>query len=214
MTERPILFSAPMVLALLAGTKTQTRRIVKDPASPARGKRWSDCLCREIDTADQPCVRCSAIAGRNPYGKPGDQLWVKESIRRVGPAVGPEEYCASEFIADGAFTLADAWPWKNKALPSIHMPRGLARLELEVTGVRVEQLQAISEKDAIAEGVERHTSLELFGWFNNYKRSDWACPSAIESYSTLWESINGAGSWSTNPWVWVITFKRIEATCG
>lgn len=136
----------------------------------------------------------------NPYGVPGDRLWVRESIRRIGPAVGPEEYAASEFIADGAPTKADAWPWKNKALPSIHLPRGLSRLTLEITSVRVERLQEISEEDATAEGC---------GPAPFCKAGRRAGLEHVEAFESLWESIHGARAWAANPWVWCVAFRRV-----
>lgn len=196
MKERPILFSAPMVLALLAGTKTQTRRIVQPQptAEPGRDGTWMwGHLSLGGLFAEHVFGGCMAKLTPCPYGRPGDRLWVRESIRRIGPAVGPEEFAASEFIADGAPTLGDCWPWKNPALPSIHCPRGLSRISLEVTCVRVERLCLISENDAKAEGCE----------FGETSRP----PSYRGAYAELWERINGAGAWNANPWVWVIEFE-------
>ena len=93
-----------------------------------------------------------------PHGQPGDRLWVKETIRLV-PDQEPDDGTGrvlSIYAADGALTVADAWPWKRKQLNSIHCPRGLSRIELEVTGVRVERLQDISEAGSIAEGLHYH----------------------------------------------------------
>ena len=178
MKERPILFSAPMVRALLAGTKTQTRRIVK-----ARDLEWMDVHqgLREPDNAE----RC-------PYGQPGgDRLYVRETwaaphaYDHLPPRLIPQDarihYAATE---DRGGLL-----WR----PSIHMPRWASRITLEVTGVRVERLQDISEADAIAEGVY----------------TDPACP-AYDAYAQLWDEINGLGSWEANPWVWVVGFHRIN----
>ena len=184
MKERPILFSAPMVLALIAGTKTQTRRLVKTPASPATGFDWSSCLCREIAKCDQPCVRCGAIAGPSPYGTPGDRLWVRETF---APSDTDDARAGRwEYRADNHDPLCMKWR------PSIFMPRRASRLTLEVTGVRVERLQEISEADAIAEGVGYHVG------------------GPVLAYRTLWKSINGAGSWKANPWVWRIEFRVLR----
>lgn len=198
MKERPILFSAPMVRAILDGRKTVTRRIVK-----ARDLEWMDVHqgLREPDNAE----RC-------PYGQPGDRLWVRETWQ--GPLLqefeidaDPEWHYAShlhhyqnpehcEYAADGGpkpeYTDADdvmRQGWR----PSIHMPRWASRITLEIYNVRVERLQDISEADAAAEGV--HT--------------DPACP-AYDAYQALWEQINGPDSWDANPFVWVVTFRRID----
>ena len=183
MKERPIIFSAPMVRALLAGTKTQTRRIVK-----ARDLEWMDVHqgLREPDNAE----RC-------PYGKPGgDRLYVREAwaaphaYDHLPPRLIPQDarihYAATE---DRGGLL-----WR----PSIHMPRWASRITLEVTGVRVERLQGISEADAIAEGARN--SLHLPG--GRFAR---------ENFEHLWWTIHGDGSWESNPWVWVVEFKAIEA---
>lgn len=203
MTERPILFTGGNVLRLIDDSKTQTRRIVKDPAIPARGKQWGECLCREIDPVDQPCMRCFAIAKGTPYGVPGDQLWVKETWRPLGKAHGevPVLYAASRGSPNSSRRCVDVPPgWRRPKAAStgnvspLFMPRWASRVTLELTAVRVERLQEISEADSKAEGVEFHVG------------------GPILAYRSLWESINGESSWAANPWVWVIEFKRaVEA---
>ena len=197
-----------MVRALLAGTKTQTRRIVKpQPSANLSWGGWVTCstarknegkamwgVGEHLDRAHY--ARC-------PYGKPGDRLWVRESIRRQDPAWDHLPNVASFFIADGEQTKADAWPWKSKALPSIHCPRGLSRITLEITGVRVERLQAISLSDALAEGISDRVNAAF-----KVGKHEWA---GVAEYHALWESINGPGSWDANPWVWVVEFKRVNA---
>ena len=189
MKERPILFSAAMVGALLDGSKTQTRRAVKGGVTDYDGALARDSVC--------------------PYGRPGDQLWVREAIRWAGEADG---ITASTYAADGALTVADAWPWKRVFLPSMHCPRGLSRIQLEVTGIRVERLQDISEADAIAEGIEQlespHAGVALY---RDYAAGHDSTVSPIHSYTTLWEKINGTSSWAANPLVWVVEFKRNTA---
>lgn len=179
MKERPILFSGAMVRALLDGTKTQTRRMVKPQPRILAG----ELLCWKDDalTDDQMAELC-------PYGQPGDRLWVREAwmdLRGVDGAVGPCMYRA---------TFGNA-PDGGKWRPSIHMPRWASRITLEVTGMRVERLQDISEADARAEGVSRAQC------------PDWH---ATTDFRAIWESINGPGSWDANPWVWVVEFKRLE----
>lgn len=178
--ERPILFSGAMVRALLAGTKTQTRRIAKPK--------------RSIEPMTDEC----------PYGQPGDRLWVREAIRLV-PGQEPDDgtdRVDSTYEADGTFTVADAWPWRRSYLPSMHCPRGLSRITLEITGVRVERLQSISEADAQAEGC----AVECMTPTGDDSGSAIYGPGG---YRALWDEINGAGAWDANPWVWAVTFKRI-----
>lgn len=192
MKERPILFSAPMVQALLDGSKTQTRRIIKGgdkwPASAVRAT-----LLESRGTAMAVDVkRCTyGPEIKIPYGQPGDRLWVRETWLKTNPWGDHHTY---GYRASDAAEFPDA-VWK----PSIHMPRVASRINLEVTGVRVERLQDISEADAIAEGAE---------WG--------ACGAPQEGsykagYAQLWESINDPGSWDANPWVWVVEFKKVTS---
>jgi len=174
MKERPILFGAPMVRALIAGSKTQTRRIVKP---------------HHLKFFDQSAVDMVGAWDKRPfpYGKPGDRLWVREAWapKEIDPECIIICYRATDDECNG--------PWK----PSIHMPRWASRITLEITGVRVERLQEISEADAIAEGCQN--SLHLPGGrFAN------------ENYAHLWWSIHGDESWEKNPWVWVIEFKKVR----
>ncbi|EJN06441.1 hypothetical protein [Herbaspirillum sp. YR522] len=211
MKERPILFSAPMVRALLAGQKTQTRR--------AFSKRMIDTMYNAahmgevsyfIDGGEMEENDLSYVADWCPYGKIGDRMWVRETWRgvvEISPpdAIKPEygvaryipaqehckriEYAATQECGDD--------PWR----PSIHMPRWACRILLEIVSVRVEKLNDCSVSDALAEGV--------FTWWREIEQtaSDHPAPPAI--YRELWESINGAGSWAANPWVWVVEFRRI-----
>lgn len=197
MKERPILFSAPMVRAILAGTKTQTRRVVKPRPMPAGGwtvaarPRGFEITYWDSDEQERCGIAC-------PYGKPGDRLWVRETFAKIDGQTQPwieTDYRATYTHGD---RLGDTLGIKKRWTPAIHMPRAASRITLEVTGVRVERLQAISASDAIAEGIPR-------GGPEN--------PDGIEQreYRTLWESINGPASWDANPWVWVIEFDRVEA---
>lgn len=215
MIERPILFSASMVQAILAGNKTQTRRVAKHPLLETLsyivniGDGWFG------DEEGDVQVRC-------PYGKVGDQLWVRETWGVISyeldangnladwvpdrPATAIHEmpfgngYYHGHVIyrADGEHDFVDidtgeeASQWK----PSIHMPRIASRIQLEITNIRVERLNDCSDADAIEEGIDR-TNTSIPGY-------------AKARYEQLWESINGAGSWEANPWVWVIEFRRIE----
>ena len=212
MKDRPILFSGPMVRAVLDGSKTQTRRVVKSTGHYAIDGRFHDPAVAERELA--------ALATQCPYGQPGDRLWVRETFfawgrweTRYSAKKGRDEWhfvdmtleCgkAYEYPASGVLQLPTGqkrqrrgtrpeW-WKR---PAIHVPRVASRITLEITDVRVERLQAISEADANAEGV-RH-SLHLPG--GRFAR---------ENFAHLWWSINGDGAWEDNPWVWVVGFKRV-----
>lgn len=191
MKARPILFSAPMIRALLDGRKTQTRRIVKLP---------DDGVSTEmIDGWPHACNHLGLWFDRNDYGRPGDLLWVREMFgdRAWYSDLGLINKNRFYYAADGKRN-----EWKYK--PSIHMPRIASRLTLEITDVRVQRLQEINENDAIAEGIERLD----YGW-QVYDESNNQKPfaSPISSYASLWRSINGVGSWDVNPWVWALTFK-------
>ena len=229
MRERPIPFSAPMVRAILAGGKTQTRRAMRrqfcwdaEPeemcATNERGHQtsghsglWWDATRGDPDAA----ARC-------PYGKPGDRLWVRETFARIDGQTQPwieTDYRATYKHGD---RLGDTLSIKKRWTPAIHMPRHASRITLEVTGVRVERLQDISEADAIAEGVERGEGFP--GWYRGPLPGDSAgleqagrefkIPTAFPhlAYRALWESINGPGSWDANPWVWVVEFRRMTPT--
>lgn len=212
MKERPILFSTPMVQAILAGNKTQTRRIVKKAPTTEinhrlitldNGWNWQvdqqgvvPTMHREIDN---PMV-C-------PYGQIGDQFWVRESWYQKG-TVGrsypdDDEYQffghkQAAYVADGDAPK----DWTVRKRPSIHMPRWASRLQLEITNIRVERLKDISSEDAKAEGFDYSTH-----------------PSAIEmgyaigaktNFRITWEQIYGQNEWNRNPWVWVVEFKVIQ----
>lgn len=206
MKERPILFSATMVRALLAGTKTQTRRVWKMP----RGCDWYSELGGEregwfVDHGQPWWLHVSEL--RCPYGQPEDRLWVRETHAPQADCWGSWERWARgdggigpiiHYAADSADK-----PFIDRWRPSIHMPRWASRITLEITGIRVERLQDISEADAIAEGC----SLECMSPAGDDSGSAIYGP---EGYRALWESINGAGSWDANPWVWVVDFKRVE----
>ena len=205
MKERPIILSGPMVRALLTGTKTQTRRVVKLKPWEQIEERDDGTLWPWMyheDRADDYWLPC-------PYGQPGDRLWVREAWRVVWSADDepPRELDAAyRFWYEADAPLQDGY---GKLRPSIHMPRFASRLTLEVTSVRVERLQDISEADAIAEGVtpkwEPGCSGRLMEALGGYSFRP-----AASAYGDLWESIHGHGAWDANPFVWVVEFKRIS----
>lgn len=302
MKARPVLFSTPMISALLDGRKTQTRRVVKpqpqlvEDSSTSwelRGlKPGESCIGYPLESAPAGArpfrtfafdrITSGRIAyahsnfgasasrgqavrwGRKehnwsedevlricPYGKPGDLLWVRETW---APSYKAPK-CQVAYAADGRcfgiggdgsggwFGIFHGWledskyrgdrlgntlgrslyqPWKSP----LHMPRWASRLTLELTGVRVERLQDISEADASAEGIERRRITDAWG----VERDAWALPEqwahaegerrkphevsfalAQNAYGNLWNSINGPGSWDANPWVWAIEFKVHQA---
>jgi hypothetical protein len=214
--ERPILFNGDMVRAIMSGAKTQTRRIYA--GSPkldgeihpdGSGEKWTDW-------------------GKCPFGQPGDRLWVRETWGLCGyldstdwdrgsvageksrPVNRLVEYRSDWNVEDGSAF------WR----PSIHMPRWASRITLEITAVRVERLQEITNQDAQAEGLpwacpHRHglKGIEIDGespdpYAKNHDtgwNDCWIC-----AFKSLWNSIYGAGSWRSNPWVWVFEFKRVE----
>lgn len=193
MKERPILFKDEMIRAILEGRKTQTRRVVKLPKNHVWGSFSVDKL------------RC-------PYGKPGDRLWVRETWRHIDGGV----MCDAAGGVIDAFEPETIYRADRKNLnrrwkPSIHMPRWASRIMLEITGVRVERLRDISYQDAQAEGVQTETADPWFYHISTERNVyDFAADEPQGSFRKLWESINGAGSWNKNPWVWVVEFKRVQ----
>ncbi len=197
MTERPILFSGPMVRAILEGRKTQTRRVVKHeiPQHLTHVRRLTNTNGDEgAVITEHPDMRAGQLAASVwcPYGKLGDRLWVREThYVEHAPSAGE-----TGFIL---YKSTDPDAPVSRWSPSIHMPRWASRITLEVVSVRVERLNDISEEDAIAEGCPYGVG----GGMVDPAVGD-------KQFPTLWERINGPGSWDANPWVWVVEFKRIE----
>lgn len=218
MKERPIIFSGPMVRAILDGRKSQTRRVIKPQP-------------KELPTGNLAYWKSDGIGFSNlgpdallhycPYGQPGDRLWVREThylwgrsvrngktktgkqawrFKRSGRAVRFEKNDFEEF-SKGRETRHNGWIKR----PSIHMPRWASRITLEIVSVRVERVREISEKDAKAEGVaDRHDDFHssIQSSIENH---------FIRSFAVLWDSINakrGFG-WDANPWCWALEFKRV-----
>lgn len=211
MKERPILFSAPMVRAILEGRKTQTRRIVKPQPSQELLDDYAE-IRRERnvqkDDAEMlsECLLC-------PYGVPGDRLWVRETLRRhrYAGARGGWLYSADNVqvaLPQNDPRVIEMRDWavykKGDSCPSIHMPRWASRITLEIADVRVERLQEISEADAEAEGLTCRDG--LYATSGEVWQID-----PRKAYRDLWKSLHGEGSWAANTWVWVIEFKRVEA---
>lgn len=227
MKERPILFSSPMVRAILGGRKTQTRRVLTRMNSFYDGvraipERWADlnfngkCF---VDGGPSPVgnpgpylhvpdIEMDATHRIYPMWQPGDRLWVRETCCAAELVSGLD---GVRYIADDAFRPIEnnqnaAYRWmelnsyrgrKGATVSPIHMPRWASRITLEITDVRVERLQEISEKDAEAEGVRN--SLHLPG--GRFAR---------ENFEHLWWRLHGDGAWEANPWVWVVEFKLVD----
>jgi len=186
MTDRPILFSAEMVRAILDGRKTQTRRAIK-PVPTFNGGG----ACHDADALQQDYVEPYWVFPETcKYGQPGDLLWVRETWARHASGV--------DYAADfAAVSRPQAGPWR----PSIHMPRWASRITLRITDIRVERLQDISEDDARAEGCDPAR------WIDE---TDVGMEGYREGFAKLWNKINGPGAWEENPWVWVVAFERVK----
>jgi hypothetical protein len=238
MKERPILFSTSMVRAILEWRKTQTRRTLKkqpniDPQTGdwlftfSDGKQEVHPIKEWIDIHVK--LRC-------PYGKVGDRLWVRETFG-FHPDYNPPYNFDGPYVyraTDPDWETTENWKWK----PSIFMPRHSSRITLEITEIRIERLQDITESDAIAEGVELLDKGRLIpsreyqgltyknyeGWKDYSESGTWiedgrmvqgrfihagTCNGPITSYASLWRAINGQDSWQQNPFVWVVSFKMI-----
>ncbi|AXC64701.1 hypothetical protein LHY28_001611 [Salmonella enterica] len=212
MKERGMIFNAEMVNAILSGRKTQTRRPIK----------WKQTRFTEVAERDdgslwpwaEDCERGGDIWFTCPFGEVGDRIWVRETFSCIGnedghPVDANSNLCSREdaqriYRASaiqnpgnyGLWTSPDGFDFEGSWTPSIHMPRWASRITLEITDVRVERLNNISECDAKAEGGPTECTLIGDKYFPGFR--------------SLWKSIYGEESWAANPWVWVIKFKRVE----
>lgn len=219
--ERPILFNADMVRAILEGRKTQTRRVISEKllhhgydSAFNRATSLRGCPLTPFQDLEGPPGKMLSMSKESiqtvinstcPHGKPGDRLWVREAA-----IITPANWCRRkdsthpdapggprgvQYLASHPCTEA-AEDYGLKKTPSIHMPRWASRITLEITGIRVERLNEITRGEAMEEGCPTPNmagQTDPRAWF-----------------SDLWESINGAGSWGVNPWVWVIGFRKVE----
>ncbi len=212
-----------MVRAILAGRKTQTRRVMKRKFPHGELTGVVSLGGAEVDLRNTNTF----VAGRKilygtewcPFGQVGTRLWVRETWAKT--CISPDgqcdgegcDYCSWDYRSDDPTAKYPGdWPDNTPAhqcpprwKPSIFMPRAASRITLEIIDVRVEQLQAISFDDALAEGIE---PLAANGHWYDYQALGFKSHCPIASYKTLWESINGAGAWESNPFVWAITFKQ------
>jgi hypothetical protein len=221
--ERPVLFSGPMVRAILDGRKTQTRRVIKPQPERIKGKfNWEWRPTKEQtprirwvkDSVDIHCQHCSSWANFCPHGKLGDRLRISEEVKIAVVDDFDGDLISVTYSADNLYSERYADPdligkvkaYKTGHLRGVHLPPAYARpTRLEITGVRVERLQDISHEDAIAEGIE---PIEPKGW-KDYQGTAQRYMSPATSFQSLWFSINGLESWQANPWVWVIEFKKV-----
>ncbi|PBW39222.1 hypothetical protein CJU12_31065 [Pseudomonas aeruginosa] len=211
MKERPILFTGPMVRAILEGRKTVTRRVVKPQPDFLGSMVDPNTPFKTLDAGLHARITC-------PYGEPGDRLWVRETwhVGKPHDKTAPADILAPLLAEGRGITVlytAGGWQsvgpagreepiypddqplpdWAGKGRPSIHMPRWASRILLEITAVRVERLQDISDPGALAEGVS-HSEMH-------------SGDSLVDVFARLWESTGG--DWAANPWVWVVEFKRV-----
>lgn len=210
--ECPMRFNGPMVRALLAGRKTQTRRIVKDLPD------WEITeICYDAGGTGKWMPNGPSPSGRGmaaghwrlcPYGQPGDRIWVRETL---GYKADTGHFYAATGMHVGAALDYELEPPPSVGLPArviadAHMPRWACRIQLEIVSVRVERVNECSETDALAEGIKGEACDHV-----RFSCEEIGCcgPTAKGMYAALWDVINGAGSWAANPWVWVIQFKRV-----
>ena len=196
MKERPILFNAEMVKAILSGRKTQTRRVIKP--QPSSGVRKSVLVKSGVEDGHGREIVC-------PLGQSGDQLWVREAFATGLCTKTTMAYKATHKAED----LEEGWLEKIKWRPSIHMPRWASRIQLKISNVGVQRLQDISSGDAVREGICQLPASGRYCINPGDQYFGGASHSAKEVYSWLWESFYGEGSWGANPWVWVIEFERV-----
>lgn len=226
MTEHPILFSAPMVRAILEGRKTQTRRVVK-------GFEQADGFRQTLDSDKSIWLGKGGGQIKCPYGQPGDRLWVRETMESDGDDYWFPKTEANlwpngiEFpfpVENGDYApVVLAWMKKQSeagrtTVPAIYMPRWASRINCEITDVRVQRLQDISEEDAKAEGAECLCSIEdakadeRARENGNMEEGYFSPKSYVDGFQRLWDSINAARGygWDSNPWVWAVSFRRVQ----
>jgi hypothetical protein len=241
MKERPIIFSGESVRGILAGTKTQTRRIVNmrvpmgfiggrgEGDDPSKWGYWGEdgwgrwyVLAQGLDEHFQN----GSVSIRPPHGEPGDHLWIRETWAKVFDGDPPHDEDGPshvEYRSDtGGARYPGEWPddcgddpecgrWKSP----MYMHRWASRIDLEIVTVRPERLQSITEEDAVEEGMQFHDGHGVghSGWRHDVNHG-YVCPSAREAFAQAWQLINGKlATWYSNPWVWRIEFERLRPEC-
>ncbi|AKZ85336.1 Uncharacterised protein [Enterobacter hormaechei] len=222
--ERGMIFNAEMVRAILDGRKTQTRRIMKVQPQPSKsrpGDFWfsskkleSMVHVSDLVPGNSLISDCHLFFQEHccPYGAVGDRIWVRETWAEAGASAPDLKLYRANYPAHVPTHYENVPPAEDvRWTPSIHMPRWASRIVLEITGVRVERLNSISETDAEAEGIDMEAlfdSQDCYDCIAGHNMT--GRPTATGAFKYLWESIYGSDSWYANPWVWVIEFKRIE----
>ncbi|RXY24855.1 hypothetical protein DD573_19115 [Klebsiella pneumoniae] len=223
MKERGVIFNGEMVRAILHGRKTQTRRIVKGTDGAVKFCKEWDINGEEIFVVlgEKDHTGMNPVLGALscPFGAVGDRIWVREAFRvhSLATDVATLAYKASERNSWAEQThrvpvaVCNKPATPEKWTPSLHMPRWASRILLEITDVRVERLNAISEEDAEAEGIDMEAlygSQDCYDCIADHNMT--GRPTVTGAFKYLWESIYGEEGWKSNPWVWVIEFKRVE----
>jgi hypothetical protein len=220
--ERPILFSTEMVRAILDGRKIQTRRRVDMPKESIDNALWGFTAFTPEGHISFRGIHADGQYGESfvklKYGQNGDILWVRETFSKVAHSSYRQSNGVLQMPIDEIYSAVFKAGWDRSApqwQPSIHMPKVAARIWLEITDIRVERLHDITEEDAIAEGCEHAFDIHQRG-VTIEKTPTGGVISGAKSYRRgyrlLWERINGEGSWHTDPWVWVISFKVLSTT--
>lgn len=220
MKETPMLYSRPMVQATIARRKTKTRRVIK-PQPPEQFLNHGNAIAFVTDKTLNHTVHC-------PYGKPGDLIWVKESFYAYGhwttitDNTGKRKSIFQDLTRDNFYLHQYAAEWQPKKVAkkgelgwhkrsSLFMPKRIARIWLKINDVNVQRIQDITPMDSEAEGIKM-LSGGTFWWQNYLNEGLPGFKSAVQSFKSLWQSINGKDSWNENPWVWVIEFKLLSTT--
>lgn len=233
--ERGMIFNSDMVRAILDGRKTQTRRVMKpqpDSCPPPRGGHWwpsnkhRTMLHVEEALQNSEGIWEGIVGDACPFGDVGDRIWVRETWAEAGASAPDLKLYRANYPAHVPTHYENVPPAEDvRWTPSIHMPRWASRIVLEITGVRVERLNSISDADCIAEGIipvpkDRDDDHQFWRDYRLSGDGTFCVHSPRESFASLWKSVRGKsfeqeedtgpGSWHANPWVWVIEFKRIE----
>lgn len=219
MKERGMIFNAEMVRAILDGRKTQTRRIMKvQPENSELGlsRIIDSSVAKEVGMYFWSQTDACGVKRRSkpfpcPFGAVGERIWVRETWAEAGASAPDLKLYRANYPEHVPSHYENVPPVDEiRWTPSIHMPRWASRITLEITGVRVERLQNISDEDVDAEGFAGDYPTSIFPNLFPGESSDWSHLSMQDCYGVLWKSIYGEESWQANSWVWVITFQRVE----
>lgn len=218
-TERGMIFNGEMVRAILDGRKTQTRRIMKPQPEPCpRGGHWwpsnvfKTMLHVEEEMQNGKGGWGGLVGDACPFGDVGDRIWVRETWAEAGASAPDLKLYRANYPEHVPSIYENVPPAEEiRWTPSIHMPRTASRIQMEITDVRVERLNAISEEDAEAEGIDMealYDSQDCYDCIADHNMT--GRPTVTGAFKYLWESIYGEEGWKSNPWVWVIEFKLVE----